>query len=115
MLMIFESHPEAAVLLYHKNSGHMQFPHISKFTLEVSKGTNNDHLEMKILEEQALKEINNEVLTSKEMQQLIEKFASNHGRDTTWSKSPTFIPFCGLCGVRQVQGGDIENIMKKLL
>lgn len=111
----FEDHPEAAVMLYHLNSGHGQFELLNDLIHEA--GDNGGEVDGVKLES-LLDEIGLEALTPDELEKLVETFLSFQGREFL-SKDKGASPnkltgigdtldchhlICGLCGVRGVHG-----------
>ena len=115
----FENHPERAVLLYHLNSGHHKFWEVDKLL--------NSHLDPVTHSEviERLKaEIQDEILTKDETQQLLCRFAQNQGRhfqsefddQANWQSLkglPASVDahhlVCGSCGIKSVHGKQGRN------
>ena len=113
----FESHPEAAVLLHHLNSGHGKFHQLDEL-LELLEF--NDDADIDLREEllrSLLEEIRDEQLTPDALHKLVARFLSRHGKKPLLQ---THVPsddlpglppsvdahhlLCGMCGMTNVQG-----------
>lgn len=103
----FEHHPEASVILYHVNSGHENFSKMSSIIDSKGDDPDLDSENMKTL----LEEINDEILTLEEQDDLVKKYLSNQG--ILHQEEETLLPgipqsalcphlICGMCGIKQV-------------
>ena len=109
----FEDYPEAGVILYHLNSGHGKFDELNDV---ITSSNETGHIDSDKLES-VVKEVQEEQLSPEELEALIKKFQTLQGRNFNTFASDTTKKldvlghtldshhiFCGLCGMRHIQG-----------
>lgn len=79
----FENNPEAAILLYHLNSGHEKFREIDTLLSLSDKDMENLQSHPAFLDLQ--KEIKDEILTTEENDDLLKQYLKNHGQYCAWN------------------------------